>query len=186
MTALPRRDGAILGAVDALSVWGVSGLLVAAFADQFVMGELPCPLCILQRVAFVLVGFAFALNLRFGPSPAHYGMAIVAAVAGAVASARQVLLHIAPGDPGYGSALFGLHFYTWALMAFVAAVLFCAAMLMALPWRPERAGETMSGFQRGALWSLLLVTVANAVSTFIECGPGTCPDNPVSYLWWPF
>jgi hypothetical protein len=27
----------------------------------------------------------------------------------------------------------------------------------------------------------IVVTAANAVTTFIECGPIECPDNPVRY-----
>ena len=42
----------------------------------------------------------------------------------------QVLLHIVPGSGAYGSALFGLHFYTWALIAFGVTV--CAAAFMLL------------------------------------------------------
>ena len=29
---------------------------------------------------------------------------------------RQILLHIMPGDPGYGSALLGYHYYCWAFI----------------------------------------------------------------------
>ena len=34
---------------------------------------------------------------------------------GGAIAARQILLHIMPGDPGFGSAFLGMHFYTWAL-----------------------------------------------------------------------
>jgi disulfide bond formation protein DsbB len=70
------------------------------------------------------------LNIRFGPRPSHYAMSLLAAVAGAVASIRQVLLHILPGDAGYGSALFGYHYYTWALIGFVAAIILIAAVML--------------------------------------------------------
>ena len=67
------------------------------------------------------------LNIRFRPRPSHYAMSLLAAVAGAVASTRQVLLHIMPGDAGYGSALLGYHYYTWALIGFIAAIVLIAA-----------------------------------------------------------
>ena len=28
---------------------------------------------------------------------------------------------------------------------------------------------------------LIFVTLANAVSTFVQCGPIECPDNPTGY-----
>ena len=35
-----------------------------------------------------------------------------------------------PGDPGYGTALFGYHYYTWALVGFAAAIVLLSAMLL--------------------------------------------------------
>ena len=108
---------------------GVTAILGLAFAWQFAYDELPCPLCLLQRVAFMLAGVGLLLNLRLGPSPMHYAMTIAASLGGMVASGRQVLLHIAPGDAGYGTPFLGLHFYTWAFIAFGALIVFCVLML---------------------------------------------------------
>ena len=92
------------------------------FAAQLALGELPCPLCLLQRIQFAMLAIGPILNLRFGPRPSHYALSLLAAVAGAAFAARQVLLHILPGDPGYGSALLGYHYYTWAFIGFAAAI----------------------------------------------------------------
>ena len=91
--------------LNALSLYAVALVLAAAFAAQFILHELPCPLCLLQRILFAALAVGPILNIRFGPRPSHYAMSLLAAVAGAVASTRQVLLHIMPGDAGYGSAL---------------------------------------------------------------------------------
>src|SRR5437667_8060991 len=107
--------------VNALGLCGIALVLVAAFAGQILLGELPCPLCLLQRLLFATLAIGPILNIRFGPRPSHYAMSLLAAVVGAVASTRQVLLHILPGDAGYGSALLGYHYYSWALIGFVAA-----------------------------------------------------------------
>lgn len=40
------------------------------------------------------------LNEPSGPRPSHYALSPFAAIGGAVASTRQVLLHIMPGDTG--------------------------------------------------------------------------------------
>jgi hypothetical protein len=60
----------------------------------------------------------------------HYALALFAAVAGAVFAARQILLHIAPGDAGYGSALLGYHYYTWAFIGFAVAIALTAIALL--------------------------------------------------------
>jgi disulfide bond formation protein DsbB len=143
--------------LNALSLYAVALVLAAAFAAQLVLHELPCPLCLLQRILFAMLAIGPILNIRFGPRPSHYGLSLLAAVAGAVASTRQVLLHIMPGDGGYGSALLGYHYYTWALIGFIAAIVLLAAVLLsdrqfeddgaALPptrW-PVRAGRRLAG-----------------------------------------
>src|SRR3954466_12241486 len=116
--------------LNAISLYAVALVLAAAFAAQFVLHELPCPLCLLQRILFATLAIGPILNIRFGPRPSHYAMSLLAAVAGSVASTRQVLLHILPGDAGYGSALLGYHYYSWALIGFIAAIVLLAAVLL--------------------------------------------------------
>src|ERR1700716_4379872 len=115
---------------NALSLYAVALVLAAAFAAQLLLHELPCPLCLLQRIQFAVLAIGPILNVRWGPRPSHYALSLLAAVAGAVTSTRQVLLHIMPGDAGYGSALLGYHYYTWALIGFAVAIVLIAAMLL--------------------------------------------------------
>src|SRR5579872_4446836 len=91
--------------LNALALYGVALVLAAAFAAQLLLYELPCPLCLLQRILFALLAVGPILNVRFGPRPSHYALSLLTAVLGASVSTRQVLLHILPGDAGYGSAL---------------------------------------------------------------------------------
>ena len=86
-------------ALNVLALYALAALLAAAFAAQFILGELPCPLCLLQRIMFALLAIGPILNIRFGPRPSHYALSLLAAVVGATVSTRQVLLHIMPGDP---------------------------------------------------------------------------------------
>ncbi len=169
-------------ALNVLALYGVSGILLFAFVWQFAFNELPCPLCLLQRAAFVLVGIGFFLNVRFGASSLHYGLVLLGAVGGMVASGRQVLLHIAPGDPGFGSPFLGMHFYTWALIAFIAVIVFCAIMLIIDRHRTDQATvREAAGLAVVAMWLFFALTVGNLVSTTLECGLGPCADDPVAY-----
>ncbi len=172
--------------LDSLALLGICGVLAAAFYYQFVHGELPCPLCALQRVGFLVAGVALMLNVRTDPSPAHYGLAILSAVAAGSASLRQISLHVVPGSGAYGSELFGLHFYTWAFVAYGALVVFCAVMLVLFAQAAERARRPAPGaLGTVACVLFLLLAGGNAASFLAECGVGPCPDNPVGYLWWP-
>ena len=80
--------------LDTLALYGICAVLGVAFYYQFGRGELPCPLCALQRVGFVVAGVGLILNLRSGYSPAHYGLALLSAVAAGSASLRQISLHV--------------------------------------------------------------------------------------------
>ncbi|MBR8652568.1 disulfide bond formation protein B [Achromobacter sp. Marseille-Q0513] len=177
----PARGSRFL---NGLALLGVTAVLILAFVWQIVHDEPPCPLCLLQRVAFMLAGVGLLLNLRLGPSPMHYAMVIAAALGGMLASGRQVLLHIAPGDPGYGTTLLGLHFYTWSFIAFVALIAFCVLMLSA----DRKWGDSMLKKQVPlAGWVVMalffVIVLVNLGGTTLECGFGPCPDNPTGYLW---
>ena len=71
--------------------------------------DMPCPLCVLQRMAMMLIGIA-AIWMVGQARKGHADLAayarsygswmIVAAMLGATMSTRQIELHILPGDAG--------------------------------------------------------------------------------------
>lgn len=168
--------------LNALGLYAVALVLMAAFVMQFWLHELPCPLCLLQRVAFAALAIGPILNIRFGPRPSHYALSLLAALLGAGIAMRQILLHIVPGDPGYGSAVLGYHYYTWAFLCFATAILLIAAVLLSDRQFKEPADALRIGaFETTAVFLVIAITLANVVGTFVECGPDVCPDDPVSY-----
>lgn len=172
--------------LNALALIAVSAILLAAFYTQIVARELPCPLCILQRAGFVAVGLGLALNLLIGPRPGHYGLMILAALAGGGVSLRQVALHIVPGSGAYGDPVLGLHLYSWAALIFAAIILGAAAMLFfERQFEPITGASARNPLILAALAFFALMTLGNAASTVLECGTGLCPDNPVAYEWLP-
>ena len=169
--------------LDALGLLAIALVLAAAFADQLLHDDLPCPLCLLQRVGFVLAGFGLAMNLVFGPRASHYALTILGAMAGGAVALRQILLHIVPGTGAYGDPFLGLHFYTWAAILFALIVL-GSALLLLFDARLSTASaqpEPIDALARIALVLFTLMVVGNVVSTFLECGIGLCPDNPTEY-----
>jgi disulfide bond formation protein DsbB len=169
--------------INALGLYAIVLVLTVAFAAQLLLHELPCPLCLLQRIQFALLAVGPILNVRFGPRPSHYALSLLVAAAGAAFAARQILLHIMPGDPGYGSALLGYHYYTWAFIGFAAAIVLSAVMLLFDGQFEHDKGEpvTADAFARGAVWLVIALTVLNVIATLLECGFAACPDNPVDY-----
>ena len=56
--------------LNALGLYAIALVLLVAFGAQFVLDELPCPLCLLQRIQFAMLAVGPILNVRFGPRPA--------------------------------------------------------------------------------------------------------------------
>ncbi len=77
----------------------------------------------------------------------------------------------------------GLHLYTWSLILFGLVVLGTAVLLF-VP-RPEAPVCTLpAGVKNSLAWAVIGLTALSAVTTFLQCGPIECPDNPVRY--WAF
>ncbi len=173
--------------LNALGMLAVCLVLVLALYYQLALYELPCPLCLLQRVGFVAVGFGLGLNLLYGARPRNYALMLLAAVFGGSVSVRQILLHIVPGTGHYGSPVLGLHFYTWAGIAFFLVIIGTSIMLLserqyqAAP--PEETEQRFGGsvLAKSAFLLMLALAIVNAVSALLECGPGICADPPTSY-----
>jgi hypothetical protein len=104
-----------------------------------------------------------------------------------VRAAAQPLCRVAldrdgRGGVGYGSALLGYHYYTWAFIGFAVAVVALAAMLLFdAQFKEDDKAQPVGGFVRAAVWLVLALTALNVISTLLECGFGACPDNPVTY-----
>lgn len=126
------------------------------------------------------VAYGLLLNLRFGPQPSGYAVMLLAALFGMGAAGRQVLLHITPGSGAYGAPLLGLHLYTWSFILF-ALVILGTAVLLLVP-KPASAVWTVPlRVKQGLAWAAIGLTALNAITTFLQCGPLECPDNPVRY-----
>jgi len=168
---------------NAFEFMGTLIVLILAFLMQFIFKELPCPLCLLQRFGFLMVAYGFLLNFRFGFRPSHYSVVLLGALFTSFVALRQVALHVIPGTGAYGSAIFGMHLYTWSFVFSMAIVvgttlLFGIDRQYLVAFRPSRRFRTMTNVFAVALAVLL---IANMVSVYLECGLKQCPDNPVGY-----
>lgn len=177
-------------------VLGITGVLLGAFWVQFYIGDFPCPLCLIQRMCMILaaIGPAYVLfqsqreaseEERMADVGTGFGMSILAAIAGMAVSGRQILLHIAPDDPGYGAPVWGMHLYTWAFIVF--AVILIVSGLTLIFERAVTLRETSNHWlTRFTLGIFAIVILANACSTLAVSGWNLyLPDNPTEYLLFP-
>jgi disulfide bond formation protein DsbB len=163
-----------------LALTAIIGVLSYAFFEQIYFGQMPCPLCLMQRIGFVIIGFTLVLNIRCGAHSAHYGWGIIGGLVGVMVSLRKVLFHVLPGDKGFGATFLELHFYTWAFVAYVGLISGLAFLLML----PNRDVRSRSVIANSLVILFILLVFANLVSTLLECGIGPCADDPVKYEGW--
>ena len=187
MNITPARKLLIFRLINLIALLGLLGVLTGSLDLQILVGEQPCPLCLLQRSGMIGLAVGPIMNLLWGMRPAHYALSILAAVVGAAGSTRQILLHISdPADPGYGPEVMGYHLYTWAFITFAIGAAGCAALLLFS--NQFSLGDTGVLRRKGVLriatltivvWTLVYLVII-AVTVLPECGLGMCPDDPSS------
>ena len=163
-----------------LGLIAVAGILTAAMAMQYAFGELPCPLCLLQRVT--LFGFCVGtmLSFRWGFSWRNSGISLLFAVLLLIVSVRQTLLDIypRPGHAYIGSAVLGLHMPVWSVLIALALVIAQAVQLIVSGG--QRQHPQANGFPAIALAAkivslyVVVLCAINLVSVVLQCGLGEC------------
>ena len=160
----------------------IAAILTAAMTLQYGYGELPCPLCLLQRVALFGVCFGIMQQFRHGFSYRNSGLSMLFAIFLLIVSVRQTLLDIypRPGHEYIGSAVFGLHMPVWSILIALALLTAFAIKFSML------GGDEKLGAVRARAFPLLdrLATVlciyvialcmVNFVSVALQCGLGEC------------
>lgn len=161
----------------------IMAILFLSFAFQIIFHELPCPLCLYQRLGFFGIALGFLLNLRFGFKPSHYSVVILSALFTSFVSLRQIALHVVPGTGSYGDPVFGYHLYTWSFIISMV-VLASTTLMMGFDRQYKRARYHHGQFKTviKVLFALIIVLLGlNVVSVYLECGFKTCPENPTGY-----
>ena len=155
----------------------LAGILTAAMVMQYVFGEIPCPLCLLQRFAMFGCCFGIALQLRSGTSERGSGIGLIFTTLLLVISVRQTLLDLfpRPGHEYVGSAIFGIHMPVWSVFIAVALLLGFAIRL-ALFGGPRSVPETedapMHRLTHGLIIYVVCICAINFLSVVVQCGIG--------------
>lgn len=155
--------------LNALFIFVLSFVLIAAYFYQYLKHEEPCPLCLLQRLGMIGIATAIFMNLRFGIKPQHYALAILSALVARLVSLRQIGLHVCPDFPTFGEPVFGYDLYVWALLVFSCSIFACAALLILYGFFKNLNYEPTWGLlEKSAFALLVLITSANIITTLLE------------------
>jgi disulfide bond formation protein DsbB len=158
----------------------IAAILTAAMAYQYLNAEIPCPLCLLQRVALFGVCFGVVENFRNGYSDRNAGWSLLFSLLLLIVSVRQTLLNIypRPGHAYVGSAIFGIHMPVWCVLIATALLIAFGLKLTILGGDGAHAGKKPKGALRqlallGSVYVVALCLI-NLVSVILQCGVDAC------------
>ena len=180
---MTASGSSIVAALDRLILLAMlvvlAAILTAAMAMQYALGEIPCPLCLLQRVAMFGCCFGLIQQLRLRDSERGTGIALIFALLLLVISVRQTLLDIypRPGHDYIGSAVLGLHLPVWSVIIAVALFLGLAVRLALFGGgRTTKSGG--DALPRALVQPLVIYVVVicaiNFLSVLAQCGLDQC------------
>ena len=160
----------------------IAAIQTAALVMQYGFGELPCPLCLLQRIAMFGVCFGILVSFRNGHSARDTGICLVFAVLLLVVAERQSLLDIyaRPGHAYVGSAVLGLHMPVWGAVIGIVLVIAFALKLTILGEEKDTGRHKLDSFPTLSRLSTLvggavmLLCLVNLASAFLQCGFSEC------------
>ena len=153
----------------------LAAVLTAAMVMQYAFGEIPCPLCLLQRYAMFGCCFGIVMQLRSPNSERGAGIGAIFALVLLVISVRQTLLDLfpRPGHAYVGSAVFGIHMPVWSVLI-AGALLAGFAVRLALFGAPRSPEPRMNLLTHSVALYVLLICAINFVSVIVQCGVGEC------------
>lgn len=160
--------------LNATWIYLLTLVLIGALIYQFDEKQTPCPLCELQRLSMILVAFGPMLNLRYCMRPSHYALSLCGIIFGGAVALRQISLHICPGFKQWGIPVFGFQLYTWSFLVFGASLIGLAFIYSMSKPEDSQIVQRLSGFEKGAMGLLFIVTLINIYTAFAACGLGHC------------
>jgi disulfide bond formation protein DsbB len=157
----------------------LAAILTAAMVMQYAFGEIPCPLCLLQRVAMFGCCFGLIVQLRSDNSERGTGIVLIFAVLLLLISVRQTLLDLfpRPGHDYVGSAVFGVHLPVWSVIIAVALLLGFAVRLALFGGtrdEPDAERDLSGAVVRMLVLYVIAICAINFLSVIAQCGLDQC------------
>jgi disulfide bond formation protein DsbB len=190
MTSTAPVDTPLVATLDRLllvtMLIALAAVLTAAMVMQYAFGEIPCPLCLLQRYAMFGCCLGIIMQLRAADTERGAGIGAVFALLLLVISVRQTLLDLfpRPGHAYVGSAVFGLHLPVWSVLIAVALLAGFAVRLALFGGLRTISGKLspISRLTQALAFYVVLICAINFVSVVVQCGTGECHTTGYALL----
>jgi|GEM_PF-2806547 len=162
----------------------ICGILLTAFYYQlFIDNVLPCALCNLQRIGFLLFGTGLIINIRTNDSKGGYLLCFISGILGSYVSLLHILIELPPGMPQVGSAIFGIHMYGWAFVIFNLLTIYIVVLRLLCSYDTVKSGLIKNNKITNYLTGLFAtLAFACLISVFLETG--LRPMGFAQYHYW--
>lgn len=169
--------------LNLLLLLAVSGVLLTALYYQlFIDTVLPCALCNLQRIGFLLFGSGLLINIRSNDLKGGYLLCFISSMLGSYVSLLHILVEIPPGMPQIGSTIFGIHMYGWAFVIFNLLTVYIVIARFLLDSSANYPAPENKGYVNYLTGLFLGITIACFASVFLETG--LRPMGVGQYHYW--
>ena len=142
-------------------------ILSISYVEEFVFGNAPCPLCILQRFFMVGIGVPLTFNISRSIHFKNFSLSLLSCVLGAIVSLYQWSQLLINDGISNATKIFSLPMYIWAALLFfgVSLLLFFILFFM-------KNGKSIdfNWFIKISYWLFFLMTFSQVVTTFYTCG----------------
>jgi len=163
-------------------LFAIAFILTAALIMQLLYHEIPCPLCLLQRVAYLGIGFGIILNLRNGYSMRNEGLCLIMIIVLLMISTHQTLLDIypRPGHQYIGTSILGLHMPVWSIVFSIIFLLSDALRFSLLSYGDYlkqahlSLHPTLQLMSKSIIWIIISIAAINLILSFLQCGFDGC------------
>ncbi|TXI94024.1 MAG: disulfide bond formation protein B [Neisseriales bacterium] len=157
--------------LNLIALVGVSAILLTALYYQlFIDTLLPCALCNLQRIGFLLFGSGLLINIRSNNLKGGYLLCFISSILGSYVSLLHILVEIPPGMPQVGSTIFGIHMYGWAFVMFNLLTIYIVTARFLLDSSANYSIPKNKGYVNYLTGLFLAITITCLMSVFLETG----------------
>lgn len=162
--------------LNILFILVICAVLIGGYLYQYLEHEVPCPLCLLQRLGMIGVATALCMNLRFGIKVQHYGLAIISALTGRLVALRQITMHLCPELPTHGAQpILGFDLFVWSYMVFTCSIFASAVLLIIHGFSKQQDPLPYWNWLDKCIFALVFaMAAANTITTATECGFTLC------------
>lgn len=165
-----------------VALTALTAILTVAMTLQYGRAEIPCPLCLLQRLAIFGICFGIIQSFRSGFSFQNTGISLLFAIFLLAISERQSLLDIypRPGHEYVGSPVFGIHLPVWSVIIALIIIVAYALKLIAIGNIKNITEIKITAFPLMKRYAdivavyVLLLCLINTVSVLLQCGLNQC------------